>query len=71
MPPPTERRRLRIALGIRQRELAEEISVSVQTVWAWEQGRSEPAGINRERYATVLSEMQKILNSRQGGMSHP
>ena len=61
LPSAGERRRLRTALGIQQREVAEEVGVSVQSVWAWEQGRSEPTGRNRERYATLLTQMQAAL----------
>ncbi|MCA1600096.1 MAG: helix-turn-helix domain-containing protein [Acidobacteria bacterium] len=62
LPAPAERRRLRVTLGIQQQELAKELLVSVQTIWAWEQGRSEPTGVNRERYAAVLTQMQQLLD---------
>lgn len=69
LPPPAERRRLRTALGIQQRELAEEVGVSVQTVWAWEQGRSEPNGSNRERYVSLLTQMKATLAEIEAGAS--
>ncbi|MGH3795160.1 MAG: helix-turn-helix transcriptional regulator [Pseudonocardiaceae bacterium] len=67
LPVPAERRRLRVELGIQQRELAQELAVSVQTIWSWERGRSQPTGLNRERYAAALSQMQALLATRQNG----
>lgn len=64
LPPPEQRRELRRTLGIEQQELAAELGVSVQTVWAWETGRSIPAGENRQRYADALASMAATVNDR-------
>jgi len=60
LPEPEQRRALRLALGIEQREIAEDLGVSVQTVSAWENGKARPTGVRRERYAALLSRMQEI-----------
>jgi len=64
LPAPVERRGRRLALGIGQRELAAELGVTVQTLWAWETGRTTPAGANRHRYAHVLASMSEALRGR-------
>jgi DNA-binding transcriptional regulator YiaG len=57
LPPPEERVALRRRLGIQQAEVARAVGVSVQTVWAWEHGRSEPTGERRTAYSRLLAEM--------------
>lgn len=59
LPDPEQRRALRHQLGLEQREVAAELGVSVQTLSAWENGRSRPTGERRERYAALLARMQK------------
>jgi DNA-binding XRE family transcriptional regulator len=55
LPLPAERLRLRELFGITKTSIARELGVSRQTVWAWETGETEPTGINRERYARLLT----------------
>lgn len=62
LPAPTDRLRLRKALGIRQIDLARAVGVSAQTVWAWERGKSEPTGDHRRRYGALLVEMREQLD---------
>lgn len=65
LPDVAERVRLRQELGIQQLEVAREVGVSTQTVWAWETGRSQPTGVRRRRYAALLAAMRRRLN--EGG----
>ncbi|MEJ2865954.1 helix-turn-helix domain-containing protein [Actinomycetospora flava] len=58
LPDPKQRRALRRALGIGQREMATELGVSVQTISAWENGKAAPTGARRERYAALLARMK-------------
>jgi DNA-binding XRE family transcriptional regulator len=53
LPPAAERARLRKRRGVTQKELAETIGVSRQTVVSWERG-SEPTMPHREEYARIL-----------------
>jgi DNA-binding XRE family transcriptional regulator len=54
LPPASERKRLREHFGVTQKELAESVGVSRQTVVAWERG-SEPNGNERVKYARILN----------------
>lgn len=66
LPPAPERARLRRALGIQQIEVARAVGVTPQSVWAWETGRSEPAGQHRRRYAELLAAMNERLVAEEG-----
>lgn len=61
LPEPSERARLREALGIRQADVAAELGVSVQTVYAWEHGKSDPRGQRRDGYARLLDAMRQRI----------
>lgn len=55
LPEATERVRLRNLFGVTQQTLAATLGVTRRTVHAWESGKSEPTGRNRERYAEMLT----------------
>lgn len=55
LPDLNERVRLRSRFGISQTKLAATLGVTRKTVYAWENGKSEPTGENRERYAEILA----------------
>jgi DNA-binding transcriptional regulator YiaG len=55
LPEPGERSRLRKVFGITQNHLARSLGVSRNTVIAWEYGRKEPTGENRENYRAILT----------------
>ncbi|WP_229858493.1 helix-turn-helix domain-containing protein [Streptomyces poonensis] len=54
LPAPAERRHRREALGLRLAEVAASVGVGVDEVRAWEEGRQEPDGAVRVRYAAYL-----------------
>jgi DNA-binding transcriptional regulator YiaG len=64
MPPPEERRRLRIAAGFTGAELATAIGVSSASVYAWETGRRTPTGLQRSAYLEALSGIVRQLDAR-------
>jgi DNA-directed RNA polymerase specialized sigma24 family protein/DNA-binding XRE family transcriptional regulator len=59
LPPPTERRRLRVARSLTQAQLAARLGVSRTTVRAWESGRRIPDGSDGEAYARLLSTLAR------------
>lgn len=54
LPPATERRRLRLAFGVTQDELAESLGVTTRTVRRWENGM-DPTGPTLIRYGKILA----------------
>lgn len=61
LPPPEERRRLRISYGVTIQAVADAVGVSRMSVTAWERGSSEPTGANASKYAQLLQEMRETL----------
>ena len=66
---PDSVKRHRERLRLTQRELAQLLNVSINTVSGWEAGRSSPRGINREMFAGVrtmgVREVQAMLEDNQ------
>lgn len=55
LPEPAERARLRKRFAVTQERLASAIGVSRRSVHDWENGKTEPTGTNREKYAQMLT----------------
>lgn len=66
LPPPAERKRLRMAMGLTQGEMAEIIDAKRASVGAYEAGRWEPSGEVRAKYIAALNEIKKRLEEREG-----
>lgn len=64
MPPPTERRRLRLAAGLTGVELAAAISVSPASIYNWETNARTPTGLPRVAYLKALNEIKEQLEAR-------
>ncbi|MGW6565962.1 sigma factor-like helix-turn-helix DNA-binding protein [Streptomyces sp. NPDC054975] len=54
MPSPKERRRLRVARGLTEDQVAEAVGVTRATVRSWESGRTTPRGRKQEAYAKLI-----------------
>ncbi|MQS35837.1 sigma factor-like helix-turn-helix DNA-binding protein [Streptomyces katsurahamanus] len=54
LPSPKERRKLREAKSMSEKEVAAALGVTKATVRAWEMGRSDPRGRRREAYVKLL-----------------
>jgi transcriptional regulator with XRE-family HTH domain len=64
LPPPLERRRLRIDARLSGAGLAAQIGVAPATIYGWEAGR-EPSGLLREAYATALTQLTESTESEK------
>ncbi len=57
LPIPAVRRRLRLADGLTQRQLAETLQVKPLTILRWESGQTEPRRPWRDAYARLLQRL--------------
>ncbi|WP_406445185.1 helix-turn-helix domain-containing protein [Streptomyces sp. NBC_00631] len=60
LPPPAERRRLRVEHGLTQGQVADALHVRRPTVSDWEAGRAEPRRPEREAYADLLRKLAEL-----------
>lgn len=60
LPPPWERRAIRIGAGASQRELAHELDVTPLTISRWERGDSEPRRDKAIAYRRLLDELRAV-----------
>ncbi|MEU9476396.1 sigma factor-like helix-turn-helix DNA-binding protein [Streptomyces sp. NPDC048191] len=66
LPPPGERRRLRVARALTAAQVAEQVGVSCATLRAWESGRLVPHGSEGEAYARLLTTLI-LQETAEGG----
>ena len=59
LPAPRDRRRIREAAGVTQRELAAALGVGVMAVNRWERGLTRPRGPHAAAYAALLEDLEK------------
>jgi transcriptional regulator with XRE-family HTH domain len=57
LPDPAERRRIRVAAGITQHRMAEELGAHPVTFARWERGERAPRSPAKVRYAALLAEL--------------
>ncbi|MEU6809142.1 sigma factor-like helix-turn-helix DNA-binding protein [Streptomyces sp. NPDC046831] len=72
LPPPAERRRLRQSAALTQHQVASQVAVALETLRAWEAGRSVPRGREREEYADLLAsiaEAERQQTRAPGGLT--
>ncbi|MFI9649395.1 telomere-associated protein Tap [Streptomyces sp. NPDC052040] len=60
LPPPAERRRLRLAHGLTLDEVAAALQVRRATVSGWEVGKTEPRPPERDAYARMLKQLAEL-----------
>lgn len=65
LPSHEERRAIRQRACIPKTELAQALGVSRWAIEAWESGRYEPQGVNRENYARALTLMSDGVAAAQ------
>lgn len=54
LPRPSERRGLRVRVGLTMQEIADELNVTAGAVGQWERGERNPRGRNLSRYVEIL-----------------
>jgi DNA-binding transcriptional regulator YiaG len=59
LPPVEERRRLREAAGLSQEQLAVAVGCALRSLFRWERGEREPAGVHKARYVAVLALIER------------
>lgn len=59
LPPPDQRKAIRVAYGVSQGDVASVLGVSRLTVSMWERGQTEPKTEHAERYAALLDSMSR------------
>ncbi|MEW1721183.1 helix-turn-helix domain-containing protein [Streptomyces sp. NPDC093109] len=64
LPPPEERRRLREAKPMTEKQIATAMGVTRSTIRSWETGRTTPRGRKRESYAKLLAGIEAELRER-------
>lgn len=65
LPSPKERRRLREAMAMTEKQVATAVGVTRRTVRSWETGRTTPLGRKREVYARLLAEYAAELAEKK------
>lgn len=63
LPPPATARMIRVAAGVSQDRLAQELGVHRMTVVRWETGERAPRGVHRALYARLLQDLQQAIAS--------
>lgn len=62
LPPPAMARAIRVAAGVTQQRVADELDVHVVTVARWENGSRHPRGDVRARYAELLDSLREVID---------
>jgi HTH-type transcriptional regulator/antitoxin MqsA len=60
LPSVKTRRAIRLAAGVSQSRMAEELGVHRLTFVRWESGKHEPRGENRKQYAELLVSLRQV-----------
>ena len=63
LPPPQERRRLRLAAGFSLEDIADVLGVSRSAVARWETGQRRPRRQTRAAYAALLRELADLQDA--------
>ncbi|MFF5564227.1 helix-turn-helix domain-containing protein [Streptomyces sp. NPDC012623] len=64
LPSPTERRRLREAKSLTEKQVATAVGVTRSTIRSWETGRTAPRGRKGETYAKLLAGIERELREK-------
>jgi transcriptional regulator with XRE-family HTH domain len=69
LPPPAERRRIRLAAGVSLRRMGDELGVSAVTVHNWETNGDGPGLENATRYRRLLEQLAAAVGTQLAGSS--
>ena len=62
LPEPAERKRIREQAGVSLQRMADELGVSVTSIWHWEKGQDGPSLENAARYRELLDQLDKAAS---------
>lgn len=62
LPKPAERKAIREKAGVSLQRLADELGVSVTSIWHWERGQDGPSLENAARYRALLDELTQAAS---------
>lgn len=63
LPPPSSRRRVRLAAGLTLRDVATALEVAPLTVQRWESGRCKPKRHHAQRYRELLERLEEVIDA--------
>lgn len=64
LPPPIERRLIRMTAGLTREEAASALGVTSTALYHWETGRADPGKDSIEAYVALLERLQAEIDSR-------
>ena len=62
LPPPARRKRIREKAGVSLQRMADELGVSVTSIWHWESGKDGPSLENAARYRVLLDQLEQAAS---------
>ncbi len=66
LPPPDQRKAIRMAYGVSQNDVASVLGVSRLTVSMWERGETDPKPEHARKYSELLEQMKRDTDAREG-----
>jgi transcriptional regulator with XRE-family HTH domain len=65
LPPPAERKQIRLDAGASLRDVGEALGVGAATAWKWEKGTVTPRLHHRKLYGTLLRRLKAAAAARE------
>lgn len=65
LPPVHMRRKWRVNAGLNQSELASVVGCDRQSISNWENGKTEPRGLQKVAYAAALRDLENMVKGRE------
>jgi transcriptional regulator with XRE-family HTH domain len=65
LPAPDQRKSIRVAYGVSQKDVADVLGVSRLTISMWERGQTEPKAEHAQKYAELLHSMSEAPTPKE------